>query len=372
MDHTFTPVIMGLLEDEFGEAAADVFRASPLLQYLNIKTKAASRGSKARSSFANHYAVYVLVEDYVKKGFHRSGGYDKYEGARFSHLFRRQRELPFGGKLQNHALNHRMNEEFRKYFRTCEYIPILRNAETNRYWFNENLLRVTVGGKIYSLAAAVLKIIDAYVAARRDAFEAFISTCEEIQKPKKDDPAEIRDFVSGLLRPTADARVFEISSFAILKVYYASQSVYWGWTLDEIDQEFLMLYKTGRCNANDGGIDFVMRPLGRFFQVTETTDVRKYFLDIDKVQRYPITFVVKSDEPTDELLSKIRDQAQRVYGVEKIVERYMECVEEVINIPILLERFSEVADDGRAGAVVHEILLQSRVEFNYERADEDT
>ncbi len=27
----------------------------------------------------------------------------------------------------------------------------------------------------------------------------------------------------------------------------------------------LQLYKTGRTNANDGGIDFVMRPIGRFF-----------------------------------------------------------------------------------------------------------
>ena len=51
-----------------------------------------------------------------------------------------------------------------------------------------------------------------------------------------------------------------------------------------------MLYKTGRTNANDGGIDFVMRPLGRFFQVTETVDVNKYFLDIDKIQRFPLTF----------------------------------------------------------------------------------
>ena len=44
-----------------------------------------------------------------------------------------------------------------------------------------------------------------------------------------------------------------------------------------------------------------MTPLGRFFQVTETTDVNKYFLDIDKVQRFPITFVVKSTDTEDEI-----------------------------------------------------------------------
>ena len=37
------------------------------------------------------------------------------------------------------------------------------------------------------------------------------------------------------------------------------------------------LYKTGRTNANDGGIDFVLKPLGKFLQVTETLDFKKYF-----------------------------------------------------------------------------------------------
>ena len=43
------------------------------------------------------------------------------------------------------------------------------------------------------------------------------------------------------------------------------------------------LYKTGRVGANDGGIDFVLRPHGRFFQATEVLDFGKYFLDIDKI-----------------------------------------------------------------------------------------
>jgi hypothetical protein len=74
--------------------------------------------------------------------------------------------------------------------------------------------------------------------------------------------------------------------------------------MDKLNTENLKLYKTGRTNANDGGIDFVMKPLGRFFQVTETLDFKKYFLDIDKIQKYPITFVIKSNEPTQDLLRK--------------------------------------------------------------------
>jgi hypothetical protein len=51
-----------------------------------------------------------------------------------------------------------------------------------------------------------------------------------------------------------------------------------------------------------------MRPLGRFFQVTETIDARKYFLDIDKIQRFPLTFVVKSDEPVETIRGRVEAQ----------------------------------------------------------------
>ncbi len=97
------------------------------MQYLNIKTRAANRGSKSRAGLANHYAIYVLVEDYINNEFHLKDGYDEYQGAQYMTLFRRQRELPFGNKLQNHALNHRLNQEFNKYFPTLSYLPIIRD-----------------------------------------------------------------------------------------------------------------------------------------------------------------------------------------------------------------------------------------------------
>jgi len=65
MEHEFTQQIKAILKSHFGKAAEDVYEKSPLLQYLNIKTRSASRGSKARGSFANLYAVFVLVEDYI-------------------------------------------------------------------------------------------------------------------------------------------------------------------------------------------------------------------------------------------------------------------------------------------------------------------
>ena len=113
MTHAFTAQILRILRTHFGDKAQAVFDASPLLQYLNIKTKSANRGSKSRSSFANLYALYVLAEDYLANGYGTRADYKDYEGAKFMALFKRQRELPFGRKLQNHALNSRLNEEFR-------------------------------------------------------------------------------------------------------------------------------------------------------------------------------------------------------------------------------------------------------------------
>ena len=90
--HSFTSTIIEVLQRHFGEYAEDIFQASPILGYLNNKTKAANRGSKARGAFANHYALYVIVEDYIKNGFADGKAalpYSKYQGARFSDLFTR-------------------------------------------------------------------------------------------------------------------------------------------------------------------------------------------------------------------------------------------------------------------------------------------
>ena len=334
---------------------------------MNIKTKAANRGSKSRAGFANHYAIYVLIEDYLNKGFNKKGDYSNYDGAKFSNLFRRQRELPFGSKLQNHALNHRLNEEFKKYFPTSGNLPIIRDTESNKYWINEKLI---ISGSI-NLAQSIKDIIEAYIKARQSAFSEFMNYCQKIIDIQENSPEKAIEFIKGLFRPNVDARVFEIASFAVLKQYYVDQRIYWGWSPEKLIEESLMLYKTGRTNANDGGIDFVMKPLGRFFQVTETVDAGKYFLDIDKVQRYPITFVVKTNESSKEILEKIAHQAEEKYQIKAIVKVYIESIEEVINIPMLVKIFEKVLETGKGASVIEEIVLQSRVEFNVEAEEQD-
>ena len=369
MDSSFTNTIKDILQQHFANKGESVFESSNLLQYINIKTKSANRGSKSRGSFANLYALYVLIEDYLNQGFDKRNDYSQYQGAIFTYLLKRQRQLPFGGKLQNHALNHRLNEEYKKYFPTTEFIPILRNVETNRYWINENLLKIKVNDVIVNIARAVIEIIDEYINVKRDAFEVFIKTCEKLQVIKEKDDKEIKNFIISLIAPNVDARIFEIVSYSILKYYYNETVVFFGFDINEIEKERLELYKTGRTNANDGGIDFVMRPLGRFFQVTETTDVKKYFLDIDKIERFPITFVIKSGESIDDLKSNLQEKAKKLYGVEAIVQKYMNSIEEIINVPLLKERFEETINKGSRDKILDEIIKQSKVEFNYEEID---
>ncbi|MCC7004838.1 restriction endonuclease [Candidatus Nomurabacteria bacterium] len=371
MENQFTDTINEKLHNHFGDIAPEIFEKSQLLQYIELKTRSANKGAKARGSFANLYAIYVVVEDYIAKGFEKKSNYSKYEGAEFVKLFKRQRELPFGAKLQNHALNNRMNSEFQKFFPSSEYVPILRNLETNRYWINENLLKISLGKKSFNIAGVVIEIIDKYGQIKRDAFEQFIKSCVELQNIQNKNPKDVEKFILGLLAPNVDARLFEIVSYAILKYFYHDQKIYWGFEVNKLKEDNLTLYKTGRTNANDGGIDFVMKPLGRFFQVTETLDVKKYFLDIDKTHRYPITFVIKSEESAEKLIAGIRENANRIYTVKAIVEKYMECIEEVININRLQDCFIKAVKQGYLADILDEIVLQSKVEFNYQDEEEE-
>jgi hypothetical protein len=371
MEHEFSLKIKEVVKRVYGLNAGSVYSQSQLLQYINIKTKSATKGSKSRGSFANLYAIYVLVEDYIAKGYITRKDYNNYEGAVFTGLLKRQRTLPFGNKLQNHALNHRLNEEFKKYFPITENLPIIRNAETNRYWINENVIKIKINGEIVNLAPIVIEIIDLYIARKQDALKGFLDTCAKLELVSKSDSSKVESFIADLLAPNVDARLFEIVSYSILKYYYHNKHLYFGFRLTTIKKENLKLFKTGRTNANDGGIDFVMRPLGRFFQVTETLDVNKYFLDIEKVEHYPITFVVKSEKTVKELLSLLRQYAEKRYPVKQIVDKYMASIEEIITITQLKECYRQAIKQGYSSSILNEIIKQSKIEFQYEDEDEE-
>jgi hypothetical protein len=364
--HEFTNTIIEQIIKDLNVEGEELIKVAPLLEYINIKTKSANKGSKARGGFANLYAIYVLLEDYIEVVFEKNKEYSKHQGAIFSDLFKRQRELPFGAKLQNHALNHRLNEEYHKYFPTSDEQVVLRDIPTSRYWINKNLIVIKYGKKKYDLSKTIKRIIDLYINAKRNAFEKFIHTCEELQTIEKQNKDKVFDFILGLLDHNVDARLFEIVSYSILKYFYHDKKIFWGYSPNELKEENLKLYKTGRTNANDGGIDFVMKPLGYFFQVTETLDVKKYFLDIDKLEHYPIRFVIKTNEDKDIIYEQIRKKAHEQYCIEKIVNKYMESIEDVVNIPQLTSFLKEAEKIGYLNDILNEILIQSKIEFNYD------
>lgn len=367
MEKTFELHIKNYLHSKYGEDAEQLYSLSNLLQYLVKKTLSANKSAKARGSFANLYAIYVVVEDYIAQGFHKKPGYSKYEGAEFTNLMKRQRELPFGQKLQNHALNNRMNDEFFKYFplkKEESMYPIIRNLITKRYWINENYLIINVGKERINIAEDIIQIIDDYIKVKQENLNQFIVQCKTLQGLEDENGIEIEEFILSLLAPNVDARLFEIVSFSILKYYYIDTKIYWGYTPEKLKEDNLHLYKTGRTNANDGGIDFVMKPLGRFFQVTETLDFKKYFLDIDKIERYPLSFVVKTNDSKKDILNKIKADALKTYGVDSVVGDYLSCIEDVINIPALKDCMNELTHKNMIPNILREIILQSKVEFN--------
>ena len=98
---------------------------------------------------------------------------------------------------------------------------------------------------------------------------------------------------------------------------------------------------------------------------------KKYFLDIDKLEKFPVTFVVKSTTPIEDLKNSIRDGAIEQYTVEKVVEKYMDCIEEIINIDSLIQSLDKVEKEKNLGNVLSEIIKQSKVEFNYEDEEDN-
>ena len=49
----------------------------------------------------------------------------------------------------------------------------------------------------------------------------------------------------------------------------------------------------------------------------------KVFLDIDKIEKFPITFIVKSEEKIETIKSKIQSKAEKIYPIKKIIAKYM-------------------------------------------------
>lgn len=316
--------------DEIAERHG-IEKRSVVFQYMVRKTKASDRGSKARRSLGNLYALYVLAEDYLN---------ENHEGSRFTDLMARMKALPFGSKLQNHPLDNRLNDEVqRQYGVGEEMLPVqaadLGDGKKARK-ISTDLLSEG-GADPMATATFIVGTIDAYVSIIGENQTTYLGEIEAASSSE-----EISEIIKKAFEYASDARLFEIVSFALLHIKYKSQSV----TVSANGQDAtyqLTLFKTGRTNANDGGIDFVLKPYGRFFQVTETLNFNKYFLDFDKTNRFPITFVIKTTLRPDQVMEQIRSDANKTYPEDE-VEGYLGLFEEVITINELTSVLDEIRE----------------------------
>ena len=354
--------IQDILIRDFGfDNYNSVFEHSELLQYLDKKTSAVNGNTKARKSFGNIYAIYSILHFYMKDGFYfHPEKYKEFEGYEFGKLFSFCRSLYGGEKIQNHALNNRLNFEFdnrKKIIEANRDKPLLV-INDGKYLIHIDYLYIDD----YDISKTVLDIIDMYVYLLKEKDNLLIEKLEQLDK--ENNIEKIRKELLTLLTEDSEARIFEILSYAILKNYYKNQKVYFGFDKNKIAEESLKLYKTGRTNANDGGIDFVMRPLGRFFQVTEVGTYDKYFLDIDKVEHYPITFVVKTKKTKNEIKKELNEYIeQKSGGMKALVRKYNLAIEDVITMNELEEMY-KCLDISNIKNCLNDILTYYKLEMN--------
>ncbi|MCM1048373.1 MAG: hypothetical protein NC433_08105 [Clostridiales bacterium] len=350
--------VVSIMNEEYNMEGKNVFQESLLIQYLNSKMNAVNGNSKSRRNFANIYAIYSLLVAYKEIQENSEIEYETFKGTNFTHLWSYCRAMYGGSKLQNHSFNSRVDREFVNKFGD-ENLIVQQNG---LYKINTKYVELPS----HNVSDVARKIIEKYVELIKYKDEELGRRLSELANSGEQNLKQgLRDFVSE----NSEARIFEISSYAILRNYYKKQSVYWGYTLDCLKKGELQLYKTGRTNANDGGIDFVMKPLGRFFQVTEVSNFDKYLLDIDKVVHYPITFVVKSNKTKEVLFSELVEYVKMKYEDEEIQNKYFEAVEALITIVDLNDYINQLNLD-ELKQVLKDIDIYYKLEMNEEDEDD--
>lgn len=355
--------VKDILKEEYPMDFQKVYDNSQLLQYLDKKMKAVHGNCKTRGSLANIYAVYSILHFYQEDFYQDKNGYKEFDGYDYMRLFTYYRNLYGGGKLQNHALNSRVNGEFRNKFSNSKKDLIIVN--NGKYLIHIDYIYA----ENHDISRVCCKIIEKYIELLMKKDHELLKLLSEVQKIT--DYAKKKMKIKELLTEDAEARIFEIISYAILKNHYKNITVYFGYSKDEVREVQLQLYKTGRTNANDGGIDFVMRPIGRFFQVTEVGNYDKYLLDIDKVLHFPITFVIKTKKSREDVREEFEEYiSEKTGGMTILEERYRSAIEDVITINELQKWIDEL-DDKDIDGIIRDIDVYYKLEMNMNAEDDE-
>lgn len=350
--------IKDILEEDYGNDYNEIFNNSPLIKYLDKKTGAIDGDSKTRRSLGNIYAIYSALYYYNEMGFYNNKPkYQKFDGFEYNTLWTFCKNQYGGNKLQNHALNNRLNTEFlNKVAKDSNKELLIING--SKYLIHVDYLYVNN----IDILKTVIKIIEKYIELLKAKDFKLSNDLENLRNLT--DLNEKKFKIDSLLEEKSEARIFEIISYAILKNHYKNQHIFIGTSLENIKKEQLNLYKTGRTNANDGGIDFVMKPLGRFFQVTEVDKYDKYLLDIDKVLHFPITFVIKTELNKDDVFKNIKNYIfEKSGGMEVIIDKYEKSIEEIITINELRNWLNKLNEES-INNLIDDIDTYYKIELN--------
>ena len=352
--------VKDILENEYGNIYQKIFDGCPLIKYLDSKMGAVYGDSKTRRSLANIYAIYSILYFYTKDYYNNKEEYKKFTGYKYTVLFDFCIKLYGGSKLQNHAFNSRVNGEFKNKIAEQDLIII----DNGKYALHIDFLYVNDK----DISKIAIKIIEKYIELLQQKDNTILIDLEDLKKFQKVENK--KEKLISMLSENTEARIFEIISFAVLKNHYKEIKIYWGYELEKIKEDYLTLYKTGRTNANDGGIDFVMKPLGRFFQVTEVIEnYNKYLLDIDKVMHFPITFVVKTKKSKKELQTELEEYIEKYSGgMEMLKNKYKNAIEEIITINELKEWIKNLSNS-TINEVVDDIERYYKLEMNLDDID---
>lgn len=200
--------IYKILYEEFKDEqlVIDTFESSELLKYFDLKSNAIHGTSKSRRSLANWYSIYSILHFYSESGFiNNKKEYLEFGGFPYTKLFNFMRNLYGGQKLQNHALNSRVNGEFLNKIAKDPSKPLILINE-GKYLLNQSYLYVN--GK--DLTPVYLRVVNKYIELLKEKDHALFGVLKELQEEY--DTGKQKEILSQLLVEESEARIFEIVS----------------------------------------------------------------------------------------------------------------------------------------------------------------
>lgn len=250
--------IKKILKETFPNEYQTVYDESLLLQYLDKKMRAVHGDSKTRRSLASIYAIYSILHFYQDDFFNQPDKYREFDGYDYMRLFTFYRSLYGGSKLQNHALNSRVNGEFRNKFPNSTNDLIVVN--NGKYMLHIDYLYI----KEIDISKMCCKVIEKYVELLMTKDHALLNTLQTMQQLT--DYSEKKEKINALLTEDAEARIFEIISYAILKNHYSNIKVYFGYSLETIEEENYNYLKQGEQTQMMGALILLCALLVVFFK----------------------------------------------------------------------------------------------------------